>query len=95
MKLFLIHCGFYDKELFDGIYESHGNFFVVAADMQEARVKAKARAEFKHKHMHIDGIQELNVVDGYKVNLERASEDATSIQSYDYEVLKNLSKQIT
>ena len=30
MKLYLIHVGFYDSGLMDGLYEQHGNFFVVA-----------------------------------------------------------------
>ena len=30
MKLFLIHVGFYDHEVMDGLYEQHSNYFVVA-----------------------------------------------------------------
>ena len=28
MKLFMVHVGFYDEEVGEGIYESHMNFFV-------------------------------------------------------------------
>jgi len=29
MKLYLIHVGFYDSELMDGLYEQYGNFFLL------------------------------------------------------------------
>ena len=69
-KLFLVHCGFYDADLCDGIYESHVNFFVVAEDFQAARLKAKELAEFKGKRMHVDGLQEIEAVGGHRVRLE-------------------------
>lgn len=71
MKLFLIHCGFYDLGLSDGIYESHVNFFVAANDFDEARVRAKEIPEFKAKRMHVDGIQQIEAVFGHRVRLER------------------------
>ena len=37
MKLYLIHVGFYDSGLMDGLYEQHGNFFVVAKNVKEAK----------------------------------------------------------
>ena len=40
MKLYLVHCGFYDKDICDGLYESHVNFFVSADHFEEARQKA-------------------------------------------------------
>jgi len=70
MKLYLIHCGYYDNEIGAGIFESHTNFFVVACSPQEARHKAKEKSYFRNKKMHIDGIQEIKVVDGYKIVLE-------------------------
>src|SRR5438128_1466609 len=68
-KLFLVYCGFYDHEVFEGVYESHVNFFVVAQDMSEARLAAKKNNVFKAKHMHVDGLQEIVAVDGHKINL--------------------------
>lgn len=62
MKLYLIHVGFYDSELMDGLYEQHGNFFVVAKNVKEAKTRAKMNQVFQNKNMHIDGIQELNLV---------------------------------
>ncbi len=67
MKLFLIHSGFYDPELCDGIYESHANYFVVAEDFEAARTKAKTLPDFKKKRMHIDGIQEIDIVEGFDI----------------------------
>ena len=39
MKLFLIHVGFYDTEIMEGIYEQHSNYFVVAQNITEAKKK--------------------------------------------------------
>jgi hypothetical protein len=71
MKLYLIHCGFYDQEMSDGIYESHVNFFVVADSFENARSKAKDIPEFKAKKMHVDGIQEIQAVEGHRITLEK------------------------
>lgn len=74
MKLYLIHCGFYDTDLCDGIYEGHVNFFVAAEDFDRARVRAKEIPEFKAKKMHVDGVQEVAVVGGYQIKLEQSAE---------------------
>lgn len=76
MKLFLVHCGFYDSEISDGLYESHTNFFVAAESFEDARTKAKLLKEFQAKRMHVDGLQEIQAVDGFKIQLEP---DATLI----------------
>ena len=73
MKLFLVHCGFYDSELCDGLYEGHVNFFVVAKDFDEARARAKEIPEFKKKRMHVDGLQEVVAVDGYEIAMAKAN----------------------
>ncbi len=70
MNLYLIHCGFYDSELCDGIYESHVNFFVAADSFEAARARAKEIPEVRAKRMHVDGIQLLEAVSGYRVALE-------------------------
>lgn len=69
MKLYLVHCGFYDADLCDGLYESHVNFFVAAENFDEARFKAKQLPEFKAKRMHVDGCQEVVAADGNRVTL--------------------------
>ena len=69
MKLYLIHCGFYDADVCDGLYESHVNFFVAANDFAEARLTAKQLPEFKAKRMHVDGMQEVSAASGYRVTL--------------------------
>ena len=89
MKLYLIHIGFYDPELMDGLYEQHGNFFVVADNVKEAKIRVRKNPIFKHKKMHIDGIQELNSVDGYQVTLVKETSDNKSV-SYSYEEVKKL-----
>ena len=80
----MVHVGFYDASVGDGIYESHLNFFVVAEDAKDAKVKTLEIPEYQEKKMHIDGIKEISSVDGYKVILEKNSgEDETRIFSYD------------
>lgn len=74
MNLYLVHCGFYDSALCDGLYESHVNFFIAASSFEEAKSKAKELVEFKTKKMHIDGLQEIQVVQGYNVELKHSIE---------------------
>lgn len=79
MKLYLVHCGFYDADVCEGLYESHANFFVAAENFEEARLKAKALPEFKAKRMHIDGLQELAAIGGFRIEL--TSDQALNGQS--------------
>ena len=94
MKLFVVHCGFYDNALSEGeapnIYEGHYNFYVAAEDASEAKAKVKEKTLFKSKKMHVDGIHHLNSVDGFKVNLIPAQTDKSSIQGYSYDKSKKL-----
>lgn len=71
MKLYLIHCGYYDPDVCDSAFESHVNFFVAAESFEEARLKAKQLPIVQAKKMHVDGLQEISVVDGHKIFLER------------------------
>ncbi|MEO5971312.1 MAG: DUF1543 domain-containing protein [Bdellovibrionia bacterium] len=81
MKLYLVHCGYYDSEICEGLYEGHANFFVAAESAQDACLKVKLISEFKAKHMHVDGLQELVSVDGYEVELKwgKSSQKGKSI----------------
>ena len=81
MKLYLVHCGFYENEVMDGVYESHVNFFVVAESFEDARARAKRNALFQKKRMHVDGLQQLDAIDGYRVALEedRALDGKTQV----------------
>ena len=89
MKLYLVHCGFYDPDLFDGVYESHVNFFVVAESFEDARAKAKANPEYKTRKMHVDGLQELEAIDGFRVTVKEDAklDGKTLIQSARYRSL--------
>ena len=89
MKLYLIHTGFYDPNIMDGLYEHHTNYFVVAENVKDAKKKAKQNSIYKKKKMHIDGIQELNIIDGYRINLiwDDSSDDTVN---YSYEDVKTL-----
>jgi hypothetical protein len=69
MKLFLVHCGFYDMELCEGIYESHVNLFVVASNFEDAKIRVRENLEFKERKMHVDGLQEVALVSGFNIDL--------------------------
>ena len=89
MKLFLIHVGFYDPDIMGGLYEQHSNYFVVAQNIKEAKKKALLNTIYKRKTMHIDGIQQLNVVDWFRITLvpEKTEND---VVIYGYDVVKKL-----
>ena len=91
MKLFLAHCGFYDKDISGGFYESHTNYFIVASDVKEAKKKAKEIPEYKYKQMHIDGIREVDIVDDYKIILQKNNDtDFDSGNMYSYDDVKKM-----
>ena len=84
MKLFMVHVGFYDQSIGDGIYETHLNYFIAALNAKDAKTKTQNLEEFKAKSMHIDGIKEINNVDGYEVILKETDADLEGeILSYD------------
>ena len=89
MKLFLIHVGFYDPDINEGLYEQHSNYFVVADNINEAKNKARKKPIYKKKKMHIDSIQELNIIDGFRIKLvsDKSENDAAS---YSYDDVKKL-----
>ena len=75
MKIYFIHCGFYDEEISDGIYEFHINIPVIAANVEDAKKKVRTVPQFAAKKMHIDGIQEIESVEGHTITF---SKDAAS-----------------
>ena len=68
----MVHVGFYDSSIGDGIYETHLNYFIAAENAKDAKAKAQSLEEFKSKSMHIDGIKEISNVEGYEVILREA-----------------------
>ena len=56
MKLFLIHVGFYDPEIMEGLYEQHSNYFVVAQNIKEAKKKAADIKAAKEEYSSLDHI---------------------------------------
>ena len=91
MRLFLVHAGFYDENVSGGFYESHTNYFIVASDVKDAKSKAKEIPEYKEKKMHIDGIKELDAVNGYKIVLEKNEDDSQDLGSkYSYDDVKKI-----
>ena len=89
MKLYLVHVGFYDPNIMEGLYEQHANFFVVAKNVVAAKKKARENTVYKKKKMHIDGIQELKIIDGYRINLIRDDLSNDTV-NYGYEDVKTL-----
>tara|TARA_B100000315_G_C14133914_1_gene388155 strand:- start:17 stop:289 length:273 start_codon:yes stop_codon:yes gene_type:complete len=89
MKLYLIHLGFYDSDIMNGLYEQHTNYCVVAENVKDAKRKAKQSSIYKKKKMHIDGIQELNSVDGYRINLVW-DDSPDDMVNYGYDIIKTI-----
>ena len=89
MKLFMIHVGFYDDQVGEGIYESHINFFVAAGNAKSANKIIMRMDEFRNKKMHIDGIKEITNVDGYEVHLTKNPQQKKS-KVYSYNESKKL-----
>jgi hypothetical protein len=69
LRLYLVHCGFYDSDLCDGIYEGHANLFVAAKDFDDAKVRARLDPSFQKRRMHVDGVVEIETVQGCHVHL--------------------------
>jgi hypothetical protein len=90
MKLYLIHTGYYDKNVGDGFYEQHMNILVVAKDAYSAREKVKKNQDYIDKKMHIDGIKEIENIDGYDIQLNKTQhrEKITSYNHYQVRFLK-------
>ena len=91
MKLYLVHVGFYDNNISSGFYESHTNYFVVADSVKSTKSKAKLIKEYKDKKMHIDGIMEVNEVDGYNINLLPIdNENGSGVIKFSYDEVKEI-----
>jgi hypothetical protein len=69
MRLYLVHYGFYDEDLSDGIFEFHINIPVAAVNADEAKQKVRLDPTFTKKKMHIDGMQEIRSVGGSAITL--------------------------
>ena len=89
MKLYLIHVGYYDPDIMEGLYEQHVNYFVVAENVVDAKKKARENTMYKKKKMHIDGIQELKIIDGYRINLIRDDLSNDTV-NYGYDDIKTI-----
>lgn len=89
MNLYVAHVGFYDQDI--GIYELHSNIFVVAPSISAAKQVVKCKEIFINKKMHIDGIQEISIVDGFKINIEKHDFLANDEnKTYNYDEVKAL-----
>ena len=91
MKLYLIHTGYYDKSTGDGFYEQHTNIFIVAKNAYNAREKAKQTKDYIDKKMHIDGIKQIENIDGYEIKLKKNKnqDKITSFNHYQVRFLKS------
>tara|TARA_B100001250_G_C19716144_1_gene751573 strand:+ start:164 stop:448 length:285 start_codon:yes stop_codon:yes gene_type:complete len=94
MKLYLIHTGYYDKSIGDGFYEQHTNILIVAKNPPSAKEKVKKNKDYINKKMHIDGIKEIENIDGYDLQLNKSSnkEKITSFNHYQVRFLKSKNK---
>jgi hypothetical protein len=69
MNLFIIHCGYYDTEISDGVFEFHINIPIAAENEEEAKEKVRSHPSFVRKQMHVDGIQKIKNASGYRIDL--------------------------
>ncbi|MDG2266495.1 MAG: DUF1543 domain-containing protein [Candidatus Marinimicrobia bacterium] len=91
MNLYLVHAGFYDEDVSSGFYESHTNYFVVSDSLKSAKLKARSIKEYQDKKMHIDGIMEVNEVDGYNINLLPVdNRNKSGVKKYGYDEVKKI-----
>lgn len=88
MKLFLIICGFYPEDPVHHAYEQHEQFLLTAENIQEAHQKVKSLPPFRDKKMHVDGIMEIQQVEGYRIVLEPTGSGETVVLSFNYDDLK-------
>ena len=65
------------------------NYYAYHKNVKDAKKKAKQNSIYKKKKMHIDGIQEVNNIDGYRINLtwDDSSDDTVN---YGYDDVKTL-----
>ena len=91
MKLYLVHTGYYDKSVGDGFYEQHTNILIAAKNAYSAREKVKKTKDYINKKMHIDGIQEIENVDGYDIQLTK-SNDQEKVTIYNHYQVRFLKK---
>jgi len=91
MKLYLIHTGYYDKSIGEGFYEQHMNIFIAAKDAYSAKKKVKKNNDYLAKKMHIDGIKEIETIDGYDIKLKKSKtkQKVTSFNHYQSRFLKS------
>ena len=47
MNLYMVHVGYYDPSVGEGIYEHHMNFFIVAENPKQAKKKVLELKEFQ------------------------------------------------
>ena len=60
------------------LMEDHHLVFVIAENEAEARKLSKSK--WHAQSIHVDGTQKLNVVDGYKINLEKTDKQDDDFQ---------------
>ena len=65
------------------------NYFVVAKNLKDSIKKARQNSAFKKNKMHIDGIQELNAVDGYQIKLVKDNL-INDMVIYNYDAIKKI-----
>jgi hypothetical protein len=74
MELYLVHCGFYDPSIGDGIFESHINLFIAGDSFEDARKRVREHPEFKKRGLHIDGFQRIEQVQGFSLHLSKTDD---------------------
>ena len=76
----MVHVGYYDKSIGEGLYETHLNYFVAAESAKQAKNKAHQLTEFQERSMHIDGMKENEkVIKDYTLRIKQAPSKLKSL----------------
>ena len=83
-KLFAVFVRTFQLQTIGGTFNSEGHFYLVASDSQSAIQKAHNLELVQRQHLVVEGVQEIEMVEGHTLNLTptNAGEIATVVRNY-------------
>ena len=95
MNLYMVHVGYYDKNIGDGIYEVHLNYFVAAQNPKEAKTKTQSFDQFKEKYdkMYLTRFEKLFTKAAFKT-LNSISSSKKQIERERDRTINKLEKEL-
>ena len=80
-KLFVVYCGYFDN-LSGGVYESKINLFIIAENLEQAKLRASLTDQVKQYKMHIDSAQEVEMINGFTLSFQQTGGNETKIYNH-------------